>query len=223
MQSYIRSQVLDEMRNPNIYYDTLKYVENHIDDAFHKACRKNLSVNDILPDSRFGNGNNQKTVYLTVQLSFVWEDAIIYSLNNHLKNAKSYAANDAEGDLIVVYNNGYEEKWEIKTSQNLNQFTGATHSASKCDNYILINYGMDKDMKLKTNYYNMGFIKELSVFVWPDMDINWVGEPTNNSSWTVLKFSNKCEENKEIQVIGKLEKSKKWCKIKRDNLMERIH
>jgi hypothetical protein len=56
-------------------------------------------------------------------------------------------------------------RWEIKSSQALNSFTGATHSASKCNNYILVNYSIDRDLKLNEDK-NKGFITELAVFIW---------------------------------------------------------
>lgn len=220
----LKTQILKELRNPKIYLkDVLKYLEDNIEDAFNIACRKKLSINEWKPDATFGDQINQKTVLLTVRMFDLWETALVDVLTKHLsdkfKGVSVEHARDAVGDLIIKFPEGSKVNWEIKTTQGKDSFTGATHSASKCNNYILISYAMDKDMKLKKGS-NPGFITEIAVFVWDNMSAVWVGEPSENSSWTTLRFSSDVINMRpEIVVVGSLERKFKWCKIIRKKLV----
>ncbi len=221
----IKQKVLNEMRKPELFINkVVDYVEKNVDDAFGIACRKNLSLNEWQPDSSFGDQLNQKTVLLTVRMFDLWETAIVDVLNEHLY--KKFKVNvkpshDSIGDLEIIFPDGKKEKWEVKTTQGKDSFTGATHSASKCDNYILISYNINKEMKLKKNSDNKGFVTEIAVFVWDNMKMaKWQGKPSENSSWTTLKFPSKIINVKpEIVVVGTLEPKVKWCKIVRQKLV----
>jgi len=189
----LKRQVLEEMRNQDIYLkDVIRYVQNNIDDAFNYPCRKNISINEWQPDSDYQGQLQQKTVFLTVRMFTLWETAIVEVLNKKLKSlgVKVKPVHDSVGDLEIIFPDGEIMKWEIKTTQGKDSFTGATHSASKCNNYILISYLIDKDLKLtEEKEGNRGFITELAVFIWEDMKLaEWLGEPSENSSWTTLRL-----------------------------------
>jgi len=215
----LKEQVLKEMRNPDIYTkEVLPYVEKRIPYVFGVVCEKNWSIDEWQPDSTFGNQLGQKTVLITVRMFDLWETAVIDTLTKHLKKfgVKVEPAHDAVGDLVITFPNKEKMKWEIKTSQAGDSFTGATHSASKCDNYVLINYSINKAMKLSLNG-NKNFVKEMAVFVWDDMEAKWAGEPTKHSSFTTLKIPAEIlEKRPEIVVVGKLESKKKWCSFVRE-------
>ena len=169
------------MRNPKLFIkEIVNYVGKNVDDAFNIACRKNLSLNEWQPDSSFRNQLNQKTVLLTVRMFDLWETAIVDILNEHLYKkfkVKVKPSHDSVGDLEIIFPDGTNEKWEVKTTQGKDSFTGATHSASKCDNYILVSYSINKDMKLKEFSDNKGFVTEIAVFVWDNMQMaKWQGK-----------------------------------------------
>ena len=213
-----KEEVLKEMRNPELYLKkVLKYLEENIEDAFNICCRKGLSINQWKPDSSFGSKINQKTVLLTVRMFDLWETALVDVLNEHLSKfgVKVIPSHDSRGDLTVIFPNGEEIIWEVKTTQGKNSWTGATHSASKYKDYILVGYELDKDMKLHPGV-NRGFIKELTVIVWDQMNIEWLGKPSENSSWTTLPIPVRVvKERPEIVVIGSLVPKEKWCEIRR--------
>lgn len=218
----IKEQVLKEMRNKNLYLvDVKSYIENNVEDAFNICCRKNLSINEKYPDSKYSGQLGQKTVFLTVKTFDLWETALTEILSERLSKKFPQILvkpiNDPIGDLLIIFPNGEEMRWEIKSSQALNSFTGATHSSSKCNNYILINYELNKDLKLEQGKRNEGFIKQMAVFIWDDMDIKWVGKATSKNSFTSLKIPVEIMERRpEIVVVGKLIPSRKWCKIARE-------
>jgi hypothetical protein len=219
----IKKQVLKEMRNPKLYLNKIiKYVEDNVEDAFNICCRKGLSINEWKPNSSFGKQVNQKTVLLTVRMFDLWETALVDVFNEHLSKlgVKVVPSHDSRGDLTIIFPNKEEMIWEVKTTQSKNSWTGATHSASKYKDYILIGYDLDKDMKLHSGN-NKGFIKDLVVIVWDEMNIEWLGKPSENSSWTTLPLPIRViKERPEIVVIGNLEPSAKWCKIIREPTAE---
>lgn len=224
MPKDIEKKVLEEMRNPLLYTKyMLEYVENNVEDAFHIACRKKLSINQWKPDEHFGDQINEKTVLLTVRMFDLWETAIIDVLNKYLgkkfKGVRVKPAHDSKGDLIIKFPNNTQVYWEIKTTQG--NFTGATHSASKCNNYILISFEIDKDKLLQTESRNKGFIRSLAVLVWNDMEAMWIGEPSKDSSWTSLLIPSEIKRSRpEIIVVGDLIPKRKWCEIKRELLVK---
>lgn len=222
----VRKDLLLAIRNPDIYLkDILEYVEKNVEDAFNICCRKNLSVNEKYPDEKYKGQLGQKTVFLTVRMFDLWETALVEIISKHLKekfpDISVIPVNDPIGDMAFKFPDGEEMKWEIKSSQATNSFTGATHSASKCNNYILINYSLDKDLKLKKGQRNTGFIKEFAVFIWDNMEAKWVGNPSKNNSFTSLRIpAEVLTQRPEIVVVGKIEPKKKWCKIKRKKLAD---
>ncbi len=218
--SELERLLLKRLRNPALYTKKiLEYVSKNVPDAFNIACRKGLSIDEWKPDSSFTkSGVAQKTVFVTVRMFDLWETAIVDVLSEELKplNIKVKHTHDAVGDLTFVFPSGETSVWELKSSQAKDSFTGATHSASKCDNYILINYGLNKKLKLNLTD-NTGFVNELAVLVWKDMDIPWSGEPSKHSSWTTLKIPvTAFQRHPEIIVVGKLEPSRKNCRILRE-------
>ena len=222
----IKQEVLKAMRNPELYTrGILKYVEENLEDAFNIVCRKRLSINQWKPDATFGNQINQKTVLLTVRMFDLWETALIDVLREHLRRKFNKVtvehAHDSKGDLVIKFPDDSEKIWEIKTTQGKDSFTGATHSASKYQDYILISYAIDKNkiLKLKEDGGNKGFVTELAIFVWDKMKSKWIGKASKNSSWTTLRLSSKIKEKRpEIVVVGSLVAKKKWCEIKRVDL-----
>jgi len=220
----LRGAILKELRNPKLYTNAIiNYIEENLDDAFNICCRKNLSINEKYPDTKYKGQLGQKTVFLTVRMFDLWENAIIDTISEHLKKKfpkiKIIPINDPVGDMGIVFPNGEVMRWEIKSSQALNSFTGATHSASKCNNYILINYSINRNLKLSKDK-NKGFITELAVFVWDDMEAKWLGEHSEHSSFTQLKIPCEIKLNRpDIIVIGNLDPKRIWCDIVRKKLI----
>ena len=216
-----KEEIIKKMREPEIYDKVIDYVERNIQDAFNICCRKNLSINEKWPDKIFGGQLNQKTVLITVRMFDLWETAVVDVLSKYFKNFEGIdilPKNDAVGDLTILKEGKEIMRWEIKTSQGESSFTGATHSDMKCENFILINYKINKDKKLHIDN-NRNLIEEIAIFVWDKADTNWQGKPTDNNSFTTLKISNEIfSSRKEIIVRGNLEPRQKWCKFIREKL-----
>ena len=82
----LRGAILKELRNPKLYTNAIiNYIEENLDDAFNICCRKNLSINEKYPDTKYKGQLGQKTVFLTVRMFDLWENAIIDTISEHLK------------------------------------------------------------------------------------------------------------------------------------------
>lgn len=222
MDEILKQKVLNEMRKPDIYSkDIVDHVEKKIKYVFGLACEDKLSINEWQPDEAFVGQLNQKTTLVTVRLFDLWEDAIITILNGKLKNfgvsVKHY--HNPNGDMIMEFPDGEKMIWEIKTSQAEDSFSGATHSSSKSSNFVLINYSIDKSRKLEFGD-NPHLITGLAVFVWDNMEGEFMGKHTDKSSWTTLKIKSEyAEKRPEIKVLGNWKLNPTWCKIIRKKLI----
>lgn len=212
----IKEKVLEEMRNPKIYLKgVVDYVEKHTKYVFGVACEQGFSINEWQPDEDFGSQLGQKTVFLTARMFDLWENAIVRVLDKRLKKFKVKVRHNhtPKGDIAIIFPDGSKMLWEIKSSQAKDSWTGATHSSSKTPNYILINYSVDRNLKLNFED-NKGFVTNLCVLVWENMKAKWSGKATDKNSFTSLKIpSDIKDKRKEIIVVGYLEPRKKWCKI----------
>ncbi len=221
MEENLKQQVLKEMRNPEIYIkDIVDYVEKKIKYVFGVACEDSYSINEWQPNKAFVGQLNQKTTLITARLFDLWENAIIDVLDKKLSefgvSVKHY--HNPNGDLIMIFPSGEEVIWEIKTSQAEDSFSGATHSSSKSSNFILINYSINKDQSLEFGD-NIGLITELAVFVWDNMEGEFVGKHTDKSSWTTLKIKSEyAKKRPEIKVVGDWRLNPINCKIIRKKL-----
>lgn len=190
-------------------------VISNLKDAFGYCCRNNLTLAEYLPKERFGNQPGQITIFITVRMSELWENAIYEGIRELLgeieidiDHVKRWT--DADGDIKV-----FDQLWEIKTSQATNSWTGATHSSHKVKRYILVNYTVDRKLQLKpTTSLLKGFVPELSIYL---LDLSkmdnchnpWKGEPKKNSSFTTMKILNEWVEAGCVKCI--------WGDIKTSN------
>ena len=213
-----KQEIIDKMKTKKIYENTIRYVEKHIQDAFNLCCRKGLSINQVWPDKIFGTSLNQKTVLTTVRMADLWETAIVDNLREFFENDQDISIerkNDAVGDLIIFYKKQEFMRWEIKTTQSKNSFTGSTHSSGKCNNYILISFGLNMDLVLnKTS--NEGIINEIAIFVWNNSEVFWHRHSSTVKSFITFKIPINVDSN--ICVIGDLIKGRKWCSFRRVRL-----
>ena len=183
----IKKFMVEKMRNENIFLNTVKNVESKIWQRFGDLCEDNLSINENWPDGSIDK--SQKTGMITVQLSDLFEKQLVVCLNNELEQYGFVVERkaDSKGDLTITHTEtGFSFTWELKTTQG-DHFQGATHSANKCNDYILLRFGVDSDKKL-TMDDNTGFFTQYSAQVFLDMDnFWWFGKESKNNSRTTLK------------------------------------
>lgn len=200
----------DLMDNPDNKIVFAKHLYRHLisnlKDAFGYCCREKMTLNEYCPLERFGNLKNEATTFISVRMSELWENAIFHAIKELFgeieidkDNVKRWT--DAEGDIKI-----FNESWEIKTSQAKDSFTGATHSTHKVRKYILVNYRIDRDIRLQLQVSNLkGFIPKLSIYILDltksdDQNI-WKGEAKRNSSFSTMHIKNDWVNSGCLKVI----------------------
>jgi len=109
---------------------------------------------------------------------------------------------------------------EIKISQGRGGFTGATHSTSKVNYYLLISLDIYRDIVVDDN---INFINSMFISITNINQNSWGGKPSNNNSFTTFKFKVFDSENNEIDysdglIFGSLKKNSKNYSIIREKI-----
>ena len=203
------SDTISIMRNPYIYYELISKIENSVKHVYGIPCSKNMSLNEFYPEGTIDK--SQKTGGVTVRFSELFEHCLEELYSEYGLDTLRKA--DSNSDFVVNNRN-----FELKTTQGDN-FQGATHSSSKCDDYVLIQYKLDWDKKLSLDN-NEGLITDLFVALYDGLDNKWwCGQPTSNNSRTTLKIpSESYDEYKDKEIIGSLKQNPKFCKSITENL-----
>ena len=182
-----KQDLINLMKKPAIGYETVFNVQNKAWQRFGDLCEENISINDNWPDGSIDAA--QKTGLITIQFSDLFEKNLVKVLDAHL-NEYGYRVErraNSVGDLVITHiDSGEEYPFELKTTQGT-CFQGATHSDSKCNDYILIQYNLDYDKKFN-NDGNSNLFTDFSYQVYPDMNNNWFkGKRTKRNSRTTLR------------------------------------
>ena len=199
-----------------------EYINNEIPlTIFPIANREGLTINEWVKDVE--DDTKQHTVLTTTRLSYDGvKSYLVYKLNTILSSYKDAdikvlkitdvtnpdEIKDKSFDAIFQFN-GEIVIIEIKVTQSNQGFTGATHTTSKADIYLLISLSINRDKKVEVGetYVDGIFIMLIN------LDNNfWKGEAKSNSSFTQLKFSAEfdCSEN---IICGSLKNNTKHKKI----------
>jgi len=183
----IKNKIVKLIKKPRIYYETLAMVEDKLWQRFGDLCEDNMSINENWP---VGSINpSELTGNITVAMSDLFEKNLAKLLNKELKQYgySVVKVNNSVGDLVITHiESGKKFPFELKTTQG-DSFQGSTHSASKCEDYILLAYKVDRNLKLSMDD-NSGFFTNYSSQVFPNMDnVWWYGKETESNSRTTLK------------------------------------
>lgn len=110
---------------------------------------------------------------------------------------------------LVISLNGKLIPFEIKFTQDEENFSGATHSTKKVKNYLLFHFKAKRDVKLNSD--ETFFDSVFAMVAHFGMD-KWVGKPKKNSSFSSLKLASNMDYTGQI-ISGGLKKNRKWCKL----------
>ena len=141
----------------------------------------------------------------------------VSKLHNQKEQKNDFGVRVTDREDVVYF--------EVKTSQSPNGWTGATHSegSGKIDNYVLVNYELDRDMLLPPlNVSSIdGLFKSVHFSVIDGFELGWHGEATDKSSFTKARIHNSQYGNYSKQVVfGSISPKKTWCRIIRENLKD---
>ncbi len=209
MNNDLITDTIISMKDVNIYYDLVNRIEESIKYVYGIPCSNNMSLNEFYPGGTIDK--SQKTGGVTVRFSELFEHYLEELYSEYGLDTLRKA--DSNSDFVVNNRN-----FELKTTQSSN-FQGSTHSSSKCDDYVLIQYKLDWDKKLSLDN-NKGLITDLFVALYDGIDNKWwCGQPTSNNSRTTLKIpSESYEEYKDKVIVGSVKQNPKFCKSIMENL-----
>lgn len=200
------------------------YINNEIPlTIFPIAKREGLTINEWVSDVE--DDTKQHTVLTTTRLSYDGvKSFFVYKLNNYLslyngarlkilklKEIKDEEMEKIEGksfDVIFEFN-GNIVIIEIKVTQSDSGFTGATHTTSKADIFLLISLKINRNKKVVEDSDYVEGIFSMLINLGEN---SWKGEAKNNSSYTQLRFLSDIDYSGNI-ISGKFKKNKKYCKI----------
>jgi len=215
-------ELVTHLKRANFAKNLVNYINKEIPlTIFPIAKREGISINEWV--STVEDDTKQHTVLTTTRLSYDGvKTYLVYNLNKDLENykgakikilklnevvdkdvidGKSFdAVFDFNGEIIII---------EIKVTQKDDGFTGATHSTSKADTYLLISLLINRDLKVEEggDFVNGAFIMLIN------LDKNtWKGEASKNSSFTKFTFSSDVDYSEYI-ILGKLKKNRVHKKI----------
>lgn len=186
-------KVINELKRVNFVDYAFSYIENNlIVQQFYGACKNNESFNEFYCLEEV----NQIGVQLTAQMSHSFYTFLKYNLNDFLKSQKSFLKavmvrelNQVKSYDLVFIDTTTNQKYylEIKLSQNDNSWQGSTSSTSKVDNFLLINFKIDREKKLSLTNNNGLFI---GVFagIFDLGSRKWNGDAKSNSHRTSFDF-----------------------------------
>lgn len=150
-------KIIDELRRISfIDYSFLFIESNYISKQFYGACKSNESLNEFYSLEE----KTQIGVQLSAQISHCFYSFLKYDLNDFLIKNDSFLrvitvreekSNESYDLMFEDIESNEKFKLEIKLSQNKNSWQGSTSSTSKVDNFLLINFSMDRNKKLSIN------------------------------------------------------------------------
>jgi hypothetical protein len=198
------------------------YINNEIPSTiFPIAKREGLTINEWVTDVE--DATNQHTVLTTTRLSYDGvKSFLVYRLNSILsayeeakikvlkvkevvdtkviENKSFDAIIEFNGEIIII---------EIKVTQSNAGFTGATHSTSKADIYLLIALSVNRDKKVEQGEKYVDGIFSILLNLNKE---SWEGDPTTKSSFTGLKLLVGVDYTQNI-ICGRLKDKDKFVKI----------
>jgi hypothetical protein len=213
--------LVQTLKNIGFINEMFNYVNQKIPNILNVARENNLTIQEWV--EKMESDKVQQSVKISVIISDIIQEWIVFKANKFFieKGIKylyviPFTENKIKWEdnknFDVIFNfKGENIRLEIKTSQSENSFTGATHGKNKVSDYLLINYRVNKNLKVENkqvNYFTSGVFAAI-VKVKGD---EFVGEATKKSSFTSFKFnknSYSLEYIKEHTLVGDIDITKK--------------
>jgi hypothetical protein len=218
-QSLVREMVV-HLKKLGFVKHLVDYINTEIPlTIFPIANREGLTINDWVRDVE--DDTKQHTVLTTTRLSYDGvKSFLVYRLNTILDtyrdaNIRILKITDVKNDEdikeiedksfdAIFEFNGKIVIIEIKVTQSDQRFTGATHTTSKADIFLLISLSINRDKKVELNSKYVNGVFGMLI----NMNKNyWIGTAKKNSSFTALTFSSKIDYSENI-FCGYLKKNK---------------
>ena len=216
------SEMVTHLKKLGFVKHMVNYINNEIPlTIFPIAKREGLTINEWLSDVE--DDRKQHTVLSTTRLSYDGvKSFLVYKLNTilssykdaNIKILKISEVTDTEEienksfDAIFQYN-GQTIIIEIKVTQSETGFTGATHTTSKAETFLLISLSMNRDKKVVENNIYVKGVFAMLVNLKKD---ECKGEAKKTSSYSTFKLLSSVDYTENI-ICGSLKKNKVYKKI----------
>jgi len=219
-----KSVLLAYMRSKPFALSVLQNIERYSHHNFLSIASMNDKVRTLRDwAEEIEEEKRQQTTAVSVRFAYDFEAAVFLALKaaGFTVLSKDKANSTARCDVRVVTSDYGIVPFEIKTTQGVSGWTGATHSeeAGKVESYILVKYILDYDKEIPVNGGDFtGVLKECHFSV-VEMGVSWNGKPTTSNSSTTGKIpAEKEEEYNQGVVFGEAVGKQVWCKILCDDL-----
>lgn len=223
-------KLVDKLRKIEFTKDMVNFINKSISKRFPEAKENNLTINEYI--NKLEDDTKQHTVVITSEISyFCIKSYLVFHANKFLSektNGLIKILNKDEyinrSDFVKFQSSSFDVVFEvddvlipleIKVSQGNNGFTGATHSTSKVNDYLLISIDVNRDVLVTDD---ICFINSIFISITNIKEDLWKGESSINSSWTTYKFKVYDSEKNQIDysdgiIFGSLKKNKVNYKI----------
>lgn len=186
-------KLVTELKRINFIDFSFSHIENElIVRQFYGACKNNESLNEFYSLEE----TSQVGAQLTAQISHCFYTFLKYDLNYFLEKSKSFLRvltkrekkETKSYDLVFTdIITGERYYLEVKLSQNDNSWQGSTSTTSKVDNFLLINFKIDREKKLSlTN--NSGLFSGVFSGIFNLGQHKWSGDAKPNNHRTSFDF-----------------------------------
>ena len=222
-----KAQVLAILRDKEFWIEVVNSVEKYSMTHFISQAAADSDISTLGDWARaIEEDKAQQTSALTVRFAYDFEAWI-------RKVAKDSFGimilpkdeNTAGNDFRVWTSDAGIIPFEVKTTQNINGWTGSTHSEGrgKVDNYVLVSFGLDLDYPIHVDRLGMhGVIKDLHASVLSDdIPVMWGGTASNSNSRSTGKIPSSAHDAYLSAIaFGSVKKNKVWCKCLRESVLE---
>jgi hypothetical protein len=214
-------QLVKTLKQVGFIHEMFRYVNKKIPNVLSIARENNLTIQEWV--EKIESDKTQQSVKISVIVSDIIQEWIVFKANQFFQqkginylSVIPFTENklkwDDDKNFDVIFNYyGKSIRLEIKTSQSESSFTGATHGKNKVSDYLLINYRIDKSLKVQytqENYFTSGVFAAI-VTVKSD---GFVGEASKKNSFTSFKFnkdSYSLDYINEHTLVGGIDNNKK--------------
>ncbi len=217
--------LVNKLKEIEFTKDMVKFINKSLIQRFPEAKDNQLSINQYI--EKLEDDTGQHTVVMTGEISyFCVKSYLAFHANKFLMektggvvkilNKEDYISREDFENFkslsfdVIFEVSGELVPLEIKVSQGKDGFTGATHSTSKVNDYLLISLDIDRDIVVNDG---INFVNSLFVSITNINKDSWKGEASDNSSWTSYKFKVYDSEENEIDysdgiIFGNLKKNR---------------
>jgi hypothetical protein len=177
--------------------------------AFHEffmdCWSENMTIREFIDKNP-----SEHSVIVGVKFGNIFQN----SLKRTLTEVMSNDITSSEKDLEL-----FEIPFELKTVREGLCFQGATHSFSKCSNYILLMFSFIDNIIMKNETDNLIKGLALSISINLLSKENWHGTASEKNSRTTLRLPiNMIDSINETLIYGKATPKKKWIAFTTENL-----